>query len=226
MPVPKLVLIRDALNKFGGIKAFRTEVLCCCAAPALETNEQLYISRLGTLHPKGYNMDVEVRVHTHPPLPLCQAPSPHLLTTTPSHHLLTTSPLSALHHTLPSPPHHTPLSLLSNIQVEKDLRDRAAGRKKQEVQKEEEEGPDCFCSHRDGKLWLDAAMGGRVEELEYQVKGRTERMQNNEQGSSHKQPSTLTPPLLPVPSTHTSLPSSPLTPPLLPVCSSTRPSLR
>ena len=52
-------LVREAIAKFGGVTAFRTEVLVCCSAASLEANEKLYIERLGTVHPKGYNEDME-----------------------------------------------------------------------------------------------------------------------------------------------------------------------
>ena len=50
-------LIREAIVKNGGVGAFKTEVLVCCMATALEANERLYIESLKTVHPKGYNED-------------------------------------------------------------------------------------------------------------------------------------------------------------------------
>jgi len=53
-------LIREAIKREGGVAAFKTEVLVCCAHTSLEANEQLYIDRLGTYHPGGYNEDPKV----------------------------------------------------------------------------------------------------------------------------------------------------------------------
>jgi hypothetical protein len=41
MPVTGARLIREAIRKQGGIKQFKTEVLVCCAATALDSNEAL-----------------------------------------------------------------------------------------------------------------------------------------------------------------------------------------
>lgn len=102
-------LIRAAIKSQAmGIGAFKTEVIMCCALPALDANEQLYIKTLGTLHPKGYNM----------------AP-----------------------------------------QTKKDGKDAGDGDDDGEEDDPIEEGPPCAASKNDGKLWLDAAMGGRVDEL-------------------------------------------------------------
>jgi len=49
-------LIRDALKAHGGLDAFKTEVLVCCSLESLDANESLYIERLDTLHPRGYNL--------------------------------------------------------------------------------------------------------------------------------------------------------------------------
>jgi len=49
-------LIREALKAIGGLDTFKTEILVCCSAESLDANESLYIERLDTLHPRGYNL--------------------------------------------------------------------------------------------------------------------------------------------------------------------------
>ena len=118
MPVHGTRLIREAIKRQGGIKQFRVEVLACCTAASLDSNEALYISRLSTLHPKGYNMD---SMHG-------------------------SSHSDAAHASGGSGTHPTE----GNETAESESR--------------------CLASNKQGKAWLDAAMGGRVDELMQMIK--------------------------------------------------------
>ena len=82
---------------------------------ALEANEQLYIERLGTLHPQGYNED------------------------------------SSEHG--------------ASDKGERGARDRAASGASGDVAAADGDGPRSTATAKEGKEFLDAAMGGRIDDL-------------------------------------------------------------
>lgn len=140
VPVSGLRLIREAIRKNGGIKQFKTEVLVCCAATAVDANEQLYIERLGTTHPKGYNEETS---RSKEAIQVDRRASKETVGMTATLY----SGASGGNKAVP-----------------------AAGGKGADAagaETEEVEAPDkeCKAGRKEGRAWLDAAMGGRVDEM-------------------------------------------------------------